>query len=128
MKCASSILPLSETAIFKLESTPLAFEDTFVNEKEEYKSGYISTVDGDSGAPIWTKEKKTMDQEQAVLVSIASRTAFYIYRGEMRTQNSCDMHTMKITEDILQWIKVKSGILSCTESCNPVSWNPCACS
>ena len=94
--------------------------------KDEH--GYISTHKGDSGSPFWVNKyitqkletgnvegSKELKEHRAILVAIASQSTSYPYpynrASYMKDKGKqCRTIAVKMTADILQWIKDKSEI------------------
>ena len=77
-------------------------------------SGYVQTMGGDSGGPYWTTDTLLGKDKRSVLVAIHSDSIKHVpITTEKRYR--CRTSATKITDNILRWIKAKSGINWCIE-------------
>ena len=127
-KCIKAEAPQATTLIFSEDTKEnLKLEDSMKDQQRSGdESGYISTHSGDSGCPYWTtapskpkldkekeKDAEGVEQERAILVAINTHGVNSQYpRGDYLNlrHRVCRAHAVKMTDDILQWAKEKSGI------------------
>ena len=72
-------------------------------------TGYITTGIGDSGGPFWTYDTILENDRRAVLIAVQSSGDNFVNLRSAKDQQ-CRITATKITDDILAWIKYKSGI------------------
>ena len=128
-KCIKYVAPRAATAVFNKTRTGglmLHAAEEIDEELPKDEHGYISTHKGDSGSPFWvnkyiTQKLETGDVEgskelkeyRAILVAIHSQSTSLSYPENMASyikdnENQCRSDAVKMTGDILQWIKDKS--------------------
>ena len=89
--------------------------DKLVHKHEEKDSrsddttGYVTTGSGDSGGPFWTYDRVSKNEERSVVVAVLSSSIGPV-DIKVDKQFRCRIIATKITDDILDWIKIKSGI------------------
>ena len=119
-KCIGPDIPRANTAIFVKErqgvlKPRLRLVGEVFDEGPSHASGYISTAHGDSGGPYWTTGDVNKPT-RAILVAIHNSGAHF--KGLAKAgysedpYNRCMGFATKITENILRWIKIKSGMIS----------------
>ena len=112
-KCIKTIIPKASTHVFSQDQQTgsLKFENIVIqDESSKDASGYVTTFVGDSGSLYW----KTDSTGRAVAISIVNSKVgpkfepFSTYSENPKS--SCNQKSTKLTEDIVRWIKQKSGI------------------
>ena len=113
-KCIKPKIPETQVAVFveKLTNereTVLDYEHDRQDTYGDDTTGYVTPLSGDSGGPYWTYDRLNANDVRSVLIAIH-------ISGEDSTDISsdkyaqCRIKSTKITDDILRWVKDKSGI------------------
>ena len=123
-QCAITVLPRAKEAIFyKEKDKQLHWNTQWTQWKKDAKSnlgGYGSTHTGDSGSPIWLSEQQTgkpKSRASGTAVLVATVSSFYskgtkqrLTMGTMTEDEKCIMLNTKITDNLLNWIKIAADI------------------
>ena len=112
-KCIDAKIPERQFSVFVTEEWHLV--DKLVHKHEEKDSrsddttGYATIGSGDSGGPYWTYDRVSKNHERSVVVAVHSSNIGSVdIKSDKQFQ--CRIIATKITDDILDWIKIKSGI------------------
>ena len=121
-KCAKAVLPRAVTGVF---STNLAGKLEFVgnvqdDERPFRESGHVRSTFGDSGSPFWIPVElhlRTLSfpaEYRATMIAIDSarigeKSEFPQYSDDIK--DACNSIVIKLTNDIIEWTKRKSGIV-----------------
>ena len=99
----------------------LKYAKTSENDKPrpEGEGGYLSMFSGDSGSPYWMTFKDNRENEDVTAIIAVQQGVFHTVGDDDEvdepariTQGECRQIATKLTNDILEWIKDKSGITS----------------
>lgn len=103
------MIPAAITATFvENKAGNLEWKADEKDDRDDNESGYISSGKGDSGAPYWTYDNLIENHFRGTIVAIHSTGSGTVFLTN--EYKICRETATKITDEILQWIKVKSGI------------------
>ena len=125
-KCIQPKLPRATTAVFEVfESSThkdtLKFFGKYIQDEErpEEETGYVSPYYGDSGSPYWVISESP-ENDGSVSPLSARRTIIGMVQGADHDNpakmtndrnNRCRIVATKITQELVEWVKKKSGIV-----------------
>ena len=112
-KCIKPNIPAATNAIFvQNEAGNLAFREYIKDDRDSDESGYNGPGTGDSGSPYWKYERNLLslneDDVRGTLVAIHNTSPLIPFFLKNRYEQ-CRITATKITEGILQWIKLKGA-------------------
>ena len=120
-KCIEPILPIAVTGVFEQnQQGELRFRGHVQDDpRPTMESGHVRPYTGDSGSPYWipppdTFDMSTLTNYKAILVAIHSSKVGFpkaeIPPYSESEKGQCSIKATKLTGDIIQWAKEKSGI------------------
>ena len=120
-KCLEAKLPRAITATFKTKVSQSGDRLQMKNElrkdhEHPYLDGeaYLAVGAGDSGSPFWIDSFDNDQKYRKTVVAVleASHGMLYdpLYGYDPSVTRICRTYATKLTEEIIKWIKEKSGI------------------
>ena len=121
-KCVKAVLPRAVTGVFsKNLAGMLELEGNVQDDERPFKeSGHVRPTFGDSGSCYWIPVElhlRTLSfpaEYRATMIAIDSarigeKGEFPLYSDDIK--DACNQFAIKLTSDIIEWIKRKSGIV-----------------
>lgn len=116
-KCIKAKLPQTQAAIFVdtnifVDPKNVVLKYLWDEQDPRYDdhTGYSAASIGDSGGPYWTYDTIYENDLRAVAVAVHNAGNPYV-NIESDKDFQCRIRATKITDDILDWLKKKSGII-----------------
>ena len=118
-KCIKPKFPQAITAVYESdERGEIRFTGKYKEDEQrpEEETGYLSTFVSDSGSPFWTETTDWIGRKRATIVALVQGAgkigAQYdptVFINDEYYQ--CRMIGTKLTKNIVDWVKKKSGII-----------------
>ena len=125
-KCIKPKLPRAETAVFSINKkhtkdmfwhhNHLKFMEFQKDEdRPDEETGYKVAYLGDSGSPYWVQSKDNKGNKRFTVLAINNGLTNDLFRNNPAEvikdeYYQCRQIATKLTEEIVKWVKVKSGI------------------